>query len=202
MQRNHLIPLAVSVLALAGTYSLSSPAVPGPGGVIDAVQDYLGALDRGDAKAIIAALDVQARGRDGMSFVPDPDKPGGFLQRPNATGPHYVDVKRDGSVISCKDRKQFLHVARRELGGALDEIASVTTRIHSIRANCPAPDASFAIVEFTRAYSAGKNSWSRRFIATAMLRHVAKKKAGGPDFRIFHWHASPAPVAKPLKKGG
>ena len=139
-----------------------------------------------------------------MGFVPNPKKLGGFLQQENAKGPRYVDARRDGTVISCSDRKQFLHLARRELGGRDGGGTSqtVTTRIHSIRANCPAPDASFAVVEFTRTWMTGRSRTSRRFVATALLRHVAKKAGSGPDFRIFHWHASTLPSAKVVKKGG
>ena len=51
MKSTRLIPIAVSLAALAGTFSMTpgTAAVPGPGGVIHAVQDYLGELHEGGA---------------------------------------------------------------------------------------------------------------------------------------------------------
>jgi hypothetical protein len=191
-------PLAVSLLAvslLATARGMFAPTptpapIPGPGGVIDTARKFIAAVDGGDARSLAAILDVQSGG-GGVVVTPDADSKWGFTESKKPRSPRFVDVTWDGTAFSEHDRKDFVHHVRGQISGTKRQARSVTSKILSIRADCPAASVSYAVIEFERSYTVdGKRQGTRRLVATALMRHVRKTKDTDPDFRIFQWHAS------------
>ncbi len=169
MRKSHCL---LSALALLGSsVTLLPPArtapPPGPGTVIEAVRDWLAAIDRGDAEALAARLAPAP----GDAFTLDDD----------------------GALASIEDPQPALFddaIAAMATAGDGRAREPLRTEVRSIRAACPSGDLSFAVVELERHYGRGADAKRVALRATALLRWTDGGDAE-PGMRVFHWHAAP-----------
>lgn len=169
-----LAGIATATLLLPGFTSHSAP-VPGPGGVIDAVTDFLKAMDDRDREALGAAVATQAPGEH-FGFGDDTSR----VRKLGGSGLSFFDVAVDGHPFRAHDREEFLD----GIMGLVNTKLPMQTTILSMRADCPSGNTSFAIVEFIRSYPGQKERELAHMRATALLRHT------DDGFEIYHWHAS------------
>ena len=194
-----VLPILAVVGGSVALVSRTAAPVPGPGGVIDTMQDFITALDTGSARSLGAILDVQKS--PGFVVQPDASSKWGFKEVKRAYSPRFVDVTWDDQAFSVQDRKQFIHKVHSGITRSKQKASGMQTKIISLRAECPSADVSYAVIEFERSYTIeGKSRGSKRMIGTALLRHVRKAKDGDPDFRIFQWHASVVTPKEPVAK--
>ena len=211
--------LLLSLAAAGGTLALSfvpwtdrpgpvvqpaDAAFRGPGAVIDAVQAFLRALDSGNPTMMKLLV-----GQDGLrdGYVVKAQEEDGKVKLKQAKGDtagRFFEVSWDGRPVVAKDRKTFFRQLGTHVTCAKIKARTVRTKIHSIRVDCPAPECSYAVVEFERQYWIGRKAQPPiPMQATALVRYV-KRKAGekAPHFEIFHWHASRAAAAAPAAPAG
>ncbi len=207
--------LLLPAVALAGVLMPLLPDAPdgdgnhrndamfyGPGGVIDAVQEFLQALDKGDAR-MLDLLVGDTSPRDGCVVVPDKTSKAGFKEVKDDNTRRFFEVSHDGRPVAAKDKKTFLRQLREHVTCAKVKARTLRTGFRTIRVDCPSQWCSYAVVEFERIYSMdGEKQKSIRMQATALVRYVKRKDASVPHFEIFHWHASrSAPAGNESKKG-
>jgi len=191
---------AAAVLCGALHVSVSLPsratAMRGPSSVIEAVRAFLLALDKGDT-TMLDLLVGDHDPRDGYVVVPDESAKSGIRQLEKDDGnivvSRFFDVSHDGRPFHAKDKKIFLTRLGRHVSGSKANTRTLTTRFRTIRADCPSPWCSYAVVEFERTYCIGGVRQEPVLMqATALVRYVKRKDVEVPHFEIFHWHASPA----------
>lgn len=136
-----LASLLVTLPVLAALTS-SRPALPGPGGVVDAHVRLFAALDRGDADAAAAFF---TRTKAGMELTSD----GKFRESPGAQ--FFVPA-------AAADPAQAL--AQRFAGG--------TTKVLSGWSDCPDGDLSWASLELEHTPKGGT---PQRWHSTSLVRH-------------------------------
>jgi hypothetical protein len=183
--------LLCSAVLLCGTLYVSLPSapakMPGPGGVIQTMREFLQALDKSDFKMLdllVGEDDV----REGCVVVPDKTAKIGIKERKGDGVSRFFEVSADGRPVRAKDKNGFLKLLRKHVTSS-----QVETRFHTIRADCPSEWCSYAVVEFVRTYTIdGVKQKPVPMQATALVRYVKRKDAKIPHFEIFHWHASPA----------
>jgi len=170
-------------LATAAAGAVSFPAgdgapVPGPGGVIHAVREFVAAVDAGDAAVLRGAFADSGPG--GLYGFTD----GGEVRHLDSAGKiAFYDVAEDGGSIHETDPAAAIARIRDSIGGTG---RGLETTLRTIRANCPSENCSYAVVEFDRAYGRGDQLQTVPMQATALVRYFSD----APHFRIFHWHAS------------
>ena len=172
---------SASTLSPAPT-SAATSGLAGPGGVIDAVQDYLKAVDQGDGDYLEQAFaDVAPDGAYGF------DETNQKLRQLKRRSGTFFDVTSSGRPITATSAKEFIRMIADEITGSSKAGQRLETKIRSIRADCPSGDCSYAVVEFDRIYTA--DSGQSRVVpmrASALVRFGK----GEPHFKLFHWHAS------------
>ena len=177
--------LLLSGAALGSALLLSTtpvaPPAAGPGGVIEAVRDFVQAMDQGDVDYMNRALTAEIHGVE--CGIED----GKIVQSKRVGAPVFFDVSVDGQLIAALDPSEFTKKLR---GGVTTSKAhALETSIRSIRADCPSGNCSYAIVEFDRLYTAGGTKTRVPMRATVLVRH---QSASTPNFEIFHWNAARA----------
>ena len=185
----------------------SAAMLRGPGGVIQAMQVFLQALDKGDAK-LLDLLVADGSPRDGYVVVPDETTKMGFRELKKDDASRFFEVSHDGKPVNTKDKKSFLQQLRQHVTGAKVKARTLETRFRTIRADCPSQWCSYAVVEFERTYSiGGVKQKPVPMQASALVRYVKREDVNVPHFQIFHWHASRAAgetkkeATQPSKKG-
>lgn len=173
MQKRLLAPAAAAALLFCANFELPAPpvaAAAGPGGVIAAIEEMLAAMDRGDRAAVAALLVASphdytvAYGKDG--------KP---QQHPKDGAEASVDVQMV--------RDPLLDLLTKTKDAAK---GTIRHRIRAIRANCPAEDCSYGLVEFDRIRSEGDAEQVTPMSATVLTRYDRKLQR----MRVFLWHAA------------
>lgn len=159
-------------LAPSAPTALGSPPV-GPGGVIDAVQAFTHALQRGDVEQMRGAM-IDHEAYQGA--------------------PGFHDIGLDGRVVEADTMAEFI----RAWGAAAHRSGDVELEqdITRIVSDCPSGDVAYAYVEFDRT-SPGAKGQRVPMRATALLKHVK----GRPWFKIFHWNVSRADDGPGVKLG-
>lgn len=208
--------LLFSVVALGGSLCLSLPCdVPpdvathqpgpragnsavfrGPSGVIETMRAFLQALDAGDARMLDLLVGDDAAG-DGYVVAPDETTKVGIKQVKAHRSNRFFEVSHDGKSLAAQGKRGFLQLLRKLVTGSKLDARTLETRFHTIRADCPSPWCSYAVVEFERTYSLGDAKLEPVLMrATALVRYVKRKDNRVPHFEIFHWHASAAKAAE------
>ncbi|MHC4079523.1 MAG: hypothetical protein ACYST0_13910 [Planctomycetota bacterium] len=201
--------LLLPAVAVCGTFCLAllRPAADtatyyGPGGVIDAIQAFLRALDNGDARMLDLLVGDRSP-RDGHLVVPDKTTKGRFKELEKDCGNRFFEVSHEGRSVVARNKKAFLRQLREHVTCAKVKARTLTTGVRTIRADCPSQWCSYAVVEFERRYRiGGEKQESVHMQATALVRYVKRKDDNGPHFEIFHWHASRVVGGDEKKKGG
>ena len=188
MNRFHVLT-AVPVLFAAGLFSLPTAApVRGPGAVMEALKQFVQAVDQGDRVHLERAF-TDLRHRDRYSF----DDTGKLVQLPGEFGElSFQDVGADGSVLVRNDRKGAIAALLDGVGG---KGLGLKTRIRSICADCPGPECSWATVELDRSFLRGEEKVTIPLRATVLVRYQDEE----PRMRIFLWHCSAVPTTAPAK---
>jgi len=189
-----LIPVLAALSApFLALDAATPPPPPGPGGVIHAMQGFCAAVDRGDADYLAKAM--AKRGAGGPYGF---DRENGRIRQLEGSSFALFDVTAASEPFAATDQADFV-------GRMIKDVAhgngKVETVIHSIRADCPSGDCSYAFLEFDRVFTNGDVKTVVPMRATALVRHTGE---GAPDFRVFHWHASlaGAPDNEARKGGG
>lgn len=170
-----------SVLLLGSALLLSGSAAPpaGPGGVLEAMRDFLTAVEGNDLTYLRKAVTDERRdGRYGF------DADGGIV-KVEGEGWSFVDVTGSGEPITARTADQFLLSLTGEYGSKAGG-RQLRIDIRSIQANCPSAECSYAVLEFDRVITLGDEETTVPMRATALLRHQKDQ----PHFKLFHWHAS------------
>lgn len=163
--------LASVTAATLGLFSAANlpepaPAVAGPGGVIVAVEGLLAAIDRSDRAAIETLL----------------------IESPHD---YTVAYGKDGKAMHDSKARPDVAMIRDPFVQALPEVdgkAGIRHRIRAIRANCPAEECSYGVVEFDRIQVAGDEEKVTPMRATVLTRYDRKAQ----KMRIFLWQVAPA----------
>lgn len=169
--------LSVLVLstALAGGAWLvsSSPASPvalpaslGPGGILEMHRHLFAAMDRGEVEAVKSFIDDDRRNSERQDSL--------FLVE--ASG---APVRAWGGA-GARELLARLVEADKKSGGEWK------TTITKSSAECPSGDLSYAVLEFERAHIVDGKTVLERYRSTSLVR------MSEGQWKLFHWHVSPA----------
>lgn len=176
--------LAPTASTMPDAPAIPGPAIPGPGGVAIAVKAFLERQEAGKSTAPLLAdiaHDLELR-FDGDKL--DQVKKG------QESAPAFFDVGYDGKPFAARTAKQFVAQVQKRVASKDKDARVLGHEIGKIRANCQSAECSLAMVEFTRIYTVGGGKQMHvPMRATALMKY---ERTEGADFKIYHWHASPA----------
>ncbi len=180
----HRTLLALVGLSLAALPAPTTTPVPGPGGVIDAVQTFLTAIDARDAETLAVLVDDQGDNLHDYAVA------GESTAAASKATAAFFEADAQGRGWQAGDKASFVAALTSGTEGT-------STRVLSVRANCLSERCSYAMVEFERTIGAGEKAIAIPMRATALLRYAPSKDGEGktagkamPSFKIYHWHAS------------
>jgi hypothetical protein len=189
--RTKLLLSGLATLAAALTLSAPAPvpapaASPGPGGVLSAVQGFLRALDMGDREYLTKAI-VDSHHAVTWTFDEKGSEAMGDGQDAASS---FFDVAFDGREFRADGRQVFLDRALDALGSSQKAGRLVMSRVKSVQASCASEHCSYAVIEFDRIAASDSGEIKMPMRATALFRYDSSQ----PNFKLMHWHASPAQV--------
>lgn len=146
---------------------------PGPGAILHMHRSLFAALDRGDAEAAMAFVAPDLNG--------PPRKSSLFLV--GMAGEPVVSTTAAAS-------SELLAVLAKESGAAGGTWKTTMSRE---TAECDSGEVSYATFEFERVHEVDGRKVARRYLSTSLACYEKG------EWRIFHWHVSPAGLARENK---
>lgn len=176
--------LSSAFVSVRGTAPSAPLPVPGPGGVAIAIKAFLERQEGGQTTAPLLADSAHD-----LEFTYSGDKLE-QVKKEKESVPAFLDVGMNGKPFAARSAKKFVTQIDNLVASKKAEERLLTHEIGAIRANCQSAQCSLAVVEFTRIYTVGGGKQMHvPMRATALMKY---EQTEGANFRIYHWHASPA----------
>lgn len=188
MPKLPILAVLPALAAIAPLFAVpAAPPVRGPGAVIQAVQDLVGAVDKGD-RAALEKIVVGLRRQEG--YACGFDAKGSIVEEKPAGDMLFQDVAADGTVVVRNERKAAIDALLTAVGG---KDRGLKTTLRRIVADCPSGDCSWGSVEFERTFRRDGREVTVPMRATVLVRYESEDQR----MRVFLWHASAAPAPAP-----